>query len=320
MKNWLLFSLLLLLLACENTKQNPAPVETVEPAKPPETPDLAKDPPPLPYQFTYRLGTQDATFDLPGKLTEISGLSLSYDGQFLLANNDENGKIFYLDKTTGKVKTEIKFEGSGDYEGIEMANERIYLVKSNGTIYEVKNPNQENQATKTYKTSLNSDQNVEGLAYDPGTGYLLLACKGKAGKGDEFKHKRAVYAFDISRHNLLATPLFLIDRDQIQKWADGGKEGLTQKLAEFFEPSLADDAFAPSGIAVHPLTREIYVLSSVGKILVVLDASGKILHIEPLDPNLHKQPEGICFDRDGTLFIANEGKGGAGKIFRFPMN
>jgi uncharacterized protein YjiK len=323
MKNWLFLFSLLFFLACENTPKNAPPetqpANTAEPPTPPEAVDLAENPPPLPYNFAYQLNKPNATFSLPGRLTEISGLSLSPDGQFLLANNDEDGKIFYLDKTNGKVKEEIKFESSGDYEGIEMANERIYVVKSNGTIYEVKNPGQKNQETVTHKTSLNSDNNVEGLAFDPNTGYLLLACKGKAGDGDNMKHKRAVYGYDISRKNLIETPVFLIDRDEIQKWAEKGKESLTKKLAEFFEPSLAGDAFAPSGIAIHPLTREIYVVSSVGKILVVIDSTGKILHIEPLDPDIFKQPEGICFDRDGTLFISTEGKGGMGKIFRFGL-
>ncbi len=312
---------MLLLLACENTPKNtvtqPA---TPEPAKPETQTDLENNPPPPPYEFAFRLDEPDATFTMPGKLTEISGLSLTSDGQFLLANNDEEGKIFYLSKENGKVVDEIKFESSGDYEGIEMVGEEIYVVKSNGTIVRVKNSDKKKDRAKSYKTSLNSDNDVEGLAFDPNTGYLLLACKGKAGKGEEFKRKRAVYAFDLAGNELLEKPVFLIGRDEIQKWAGKGSASLTQKLAEFFEPSLADDAFAPSGIAIHPMTREIYILSSVGKILVVLNGNGEILHIEPLDPKLHRQPEGICFDRDGTLFIANEGKDGSGKIFRFAIH
>jgi DNA-binding beta-propeller fold protein YncE len=161
---------------------------------------------------------------------------------------------------------------------------------------------------------------VEGLAFDAAANRLMLACKGKAGKDDRFKRKRAVFAFDLETEKLADEPVFLIDRDEIQRWADSGKGGLTEKLAEFFEPSLADDAFAPSGIAIHPLTKEIFIVSSVGKIVVVLNPTGDIVHLEPLDPELHRQPEGICFDRDGTLFIANEGKGGTAKIFRFSMN
>lgn len=323
MKNWLFLFSFLLLTACENSTQPPSDTsidETPVQPMPPVPAGLEKDNPLPPYEFAYRLDNPAATFSLAGKLKEISGLGLTSDGQYLVANNDEQGKIFLLDKTSGKIVNEINFAEGGDYEGIEMVDETVFVVKSDGTVFEVKNPGKPNQVTNTYKTSLETVQDVEGLGYDPNTGFLLLACKGKAGKGDEFKRKRAVYAFDLGQKILVEKPILLIDRDEIQKWADKGKESLTKKLAEFFEPSLANDAFAPSGIALHPLTREFYILSSMGKIVVVLDASGKILHIEPLDPGLHKQPEGICFDRDGTLFISNEGKDGKGKLMRFDMH
>lgn len=277
-----------------------------------ETPGITESNP-----FLYRLNEPDTVFLLSSSLTEISGLSPASDGRFLLANNDEQGKIFYLDKESGEVVRELILGGQADFEGIEMAGELIFLAQSNGNIHEVEITGTGNLRTTLHKTHLKSENDVEGLGYDPANHRLLLACKGKAGKGVDYKRKRAIYAFDLNQQKLKDDPVFLIDRDEIQKWADEGKNGLTKKLAEFFEPSLADDAFAPSGIAVHPLTGEIYVLSSVGKILVVLDSTGSILHIEPLDPGLHRQPEGICFDRDGTLFISNEGKGGSGKLMRF---
>jgi uncharacterized protein YjiK len=272
------------------------------------------------YRFPYKLFEPNDKFNMPGRLTEISGLGLSADGELLLAVNDEQGKIFYLSKTSGKVANEFKFDKSGDYEGIEMVGENIFVVKSNGTLYEVKKPGTKKQEVETHKNNLNYDYDVEGLGYDETGNRLLLACKGKAGKGGEFAKKRAIYAFDLKEKQLLKDPVFLIDRADIKDWLGKHESSLTKKLAAIFEQSLEDDAFSPSAIAVHPATQEIYILSSVGKILVVLNANGKILHIEPLDPALHRQPEGIAFDRNGTLFISNEGKGKSGKLFRFNMN
>ena len=40
---------------------------------------------------------------------------------------------------TGKIEDELKFHKSGDYEGIEMIGDDIYVTKNNGTIYEIKN-------------------------------------------------------------------------------------------------------------------------------------------------------------------------------------
>lgn len=269
------------------------------------------------YAFPYRLNEPDATISLPSSLVEISGLSLSSDKHFLLINNDEQGKIFFLDKLSGTVVREISFAESADYEGIEQVGESIFLVQSNGTLFEVKKVGLEGQKTIVHKTHLKKGNNVEGLGYDSLSNQLLLACKGKAGEGGKFKRKRAVYAFDLKQKRLLDKPLLLINRDEIQKWKMAGENSFTEKLAAIFDSNLDDDAFAPSGIAVHPVSREIYALSSVGKIVVVLDFVGTILHIEPLDPGLHRQPEGICFDDDGVLFISNEGKGGKGKLMRF---
>lgn len=320
MKKWLLICPILFCLSCGNDTGS-SRHNSEEPGPAAETPAPETSAPPVPpYEFAYRINEPDATFKLPGKLQEISGLSLSIDGESLLAVNDELGEIYYLDKNKGTVIKEVKFESNGDYEGIEAVNNAIYVVKSNGTIYEVKNIGEEKQETTDLKTDLGNAYNVEGLCFDPATGYLLLACKGKAGKGDEYDDKRAVYAYDLSSKKFLETPVLLIDRQEIEKLAEDGKAGATQKLAELFNPSLADDAFAPSGIAIHPLTREIYLVSSIGKILVIINSEGKILHLEPLDPHVHRQPEGITFDRDGTLYIGNEGRGGSGRLLKFSLH
>ena len=75
--------------------------------------------------------------------------------------------------------------------------------------------------------------------------------------------------------------------------------------------------FGPSGIAVHPLSGDIYVLSSRGKILVQLDAEGKYLDAWKLDKKNFKQPEGICFAPNGDMYISNEGRGGKANLLHF---
>ena len=50
---------------------------------------------------------------------------------------------------------------------------------------------------------------------------------------------------------------------------------------------------------------------------MVISQEGQLLHIEKLRKEVHAQPEGLCFDQDGTLYIANEGKGAKGRILRF---
>ena len=66
-----------------------------------------------------------------------------------------------------------------------------------------------------------------------------------------------------------------------------------------------------------PKTDDIYILSHKGDLMVVVDAKAEIKKIYLLDRDDHKQPEGICFDAQNRLYIANEGKGSKPVIHRY---
>ncbi|MCR9286444.1 MAG: SdiA-regulated domain-containing protein [Bacteroidetes bacterium] len=268
------------------------------------------------FRLPYDLKKPNKTLKLAGKLAEISGLSMTSNGQFLLGHNDEQGKVFFINKETGKIEDELKFHKSGDYEGIEMIGDDIYVTKNNGTIYEIKNAHEKDPKTKEYKTNLSAANDIEGLGFDAKNNRLLLACKAKAGDGKAFKKKRAIYGFDLASKKLIKEPVFLINRDAIKNFVQKNSDRY-EKFLEAFVPEQAASAFSPSGIAIHPNTELVYILSSVGKLLVILTPNGSIHHIEKLNKEIHKQPEGICFEKDGTLWISTEGKGGTAKIFEF---
>jgi len=69
--------------------------------------------------------------------------------------------------------------------------------------------------------------------------------------------------------------------------------------------------------SIHPKTGNYYVLSANAHRLVVMNRNGKTLSSVALDPKLLRQPEGICFSPDGTLFIASEGDGKKGYLLQF---
>jgi uncharacterized protein YjiK len=75
--------------------------------------------------------------------------------------------------------------------------------------------------------------------------------------------------------------------------------------------------FKPSGVAVHPKSGFIFIIGTVGKMLVVLNPEGDLVHLVPLDPELFLQPEGICFSPRGDLYISSEGRGKSGYILKF---
>lgn len=278
----------------------------------------AADPVFPPFEFEYDLKDPVETFELDNDLEEISGLSLTADGQYLIAIQDEDGTVFFVSKENGEIEREVDFWKDGDYEGVEVVGDEIFVVKSSGTLYRIGNATETHLSVDKYNHVLGNKNDVEGLAYDAANNRLLLACKGDAGDGAEYRFKKAIYTFDLTKMRLDSLPVYLISLEDVQAFL-GTSPSIRklQKLLDNFSVEESEFVFGPSGIAVHPITGHYYITSSIGKLLMVLDPSGAILHIEKLDDDIHPQPEGICFDPDGTLYIANEGKGDDGVIHRF---
>ena len=114
-----------------------------------------------------------------------------------------------------------------------------------------------------------------------------------------------MYAFDPGREKVDNDPRYWLSSKKINKFFE--KQG--EKKWE--------GSIGISGIAFHPIERLNYLISSEGKFLIVMDLEGSILSFAKLPRKVFKQPEGICFSKDGTMFISNEGREGAGNILRF---
>ena len=76
--------------------------------------------------------------------------------------------------------------------------------------------------------------------------------------------------------------------------------------------------FKPSAAAIHPLTGQLFILSSVNKVLVIADKNGVPEKVYNINSGLYKQPEGLAFTPEGHLLISNEsGDTGAADILIF---
>ncbi len=258
-------------------------------------------------RFPYDLSQPDTTFILPAKLVEISGLA-NYNDEYLLAVQDEYGILFVIDIVTGVIIREIKFGKRGDYEGIEFVGNEVIVLKSNGTLYKFDYPEEKITEIKAeeVKTSLDKKSEVEGLGYHKDGNRLLIASK-ESGIFDGLKSKgKSVFVYDLSNGELMENPVCSITKKSIKKYINDA--GITL-------PSKID--FKPSAIAVHPITNELYILSSVGKALLIMDMDENILNFTQLNPYLFRQPEGLSFTSDGTMYISNEGMGINAKILKF---
>ena len=242
-------------------------------------------------------------------LQEISGLSLIEEG-ILACVQDELGRVYFYDLDSKKILYNIKFGRSGDYEGVEFVNGKLYVLESNGTLHHFDTTGRRKKEVKaaSIKTPLTAKNDVEGLGLLPGSGRLLMACKEQAGiDGNKVKGK-AVYAYNLNDNRFEKQPFLSIRKSDVTKYIKKNPDNYKIEKAPNFKPS---------GIAVHPKTNKIYLLNSVGKLLIILNEQGVIDDLAVLNSKTFRQPEGICFAPNGDMYIASEGGGGRGYILKF---
>jgi uncharacterized protein YjiK len=221
----------------------------------------------------------------------------------VFAHDDEDPIVYVLNKDNGEIVKRFTV-GSGfmeeDLEGIAIKADTLFLVSSSGDIFAFREPgDREHASFQLFRTALSAKNDVEGLEYDSGTDCLLLACPGAPGKG--FEGQKAVYAFSLQTRTLDAEPRYLIPLKNLK----GKKQ---QK------------DFNPSGIAFHPISGTLFVISADGRALLELNRDGVILGQAEIPSETNSQPEGIVFLRDGTMLIANDGQGEKGTVTVYPMN
>lgn len=252
----------------------------------------------------YNLQSPSATWTLPDELFEISG-NAWIDDKHLLVIEDLHPNLYVvrLDKTAA-IEKKVPFAPEKidkfDIEDVAFNGKTAYALWSHGTIYKIDDW-QTSPKVSNWETGLKKSNNTEGLCYDPLTKKLLVACKNDSGDDDEKKSTRGIYRFDPENGKMESEPFMLIEKADFKKVAD-----------EKFN-------FYPSAIGVHPVTGDIYVLSTKEtKGLARFSHDGKLKDFQWIDKKLMPQPEGLCFAPDGTLYISTEGKHGQpAKILRF---
>jgi len=274
------FILVLIFSACQKKKNRE------------EQPPMVEGP-----RFPYLLQKYSYKYKLPKDLREISGIS-SLGNNLIACVQDELGYIYIYSQKEEKVLREIKFAGDGDYEDIEVVGNDGYVLRSDGVIYKIEDLDGSNRVS-TILTPFDIDNDTEGLCYDQETNSLWIACKAASGIGKHIPFYRTAYAIDLKTNYVDEQPVVSINIPEIQEIAD------------------ARIGFEPSCIAIHPFTGDKYLISSVDKVLIVLDIQNEIKHLRSLNHKGFKQPEGIFFDTNGDMFISNEGRGGKGNILRF---
>lgn len=276
----------LLFFSCQQKKGKSKPEEKAIPA--------ASTLPHTNYDFT----TPDSVWELPDELLELSGICFNKEGK-MLCHEDQNGIIYTYNLRSKTIETATEFAGKGDCEDIAYHNDTVYILRTDGIIFQVADYLTSPKTTEI-STNLGRDNNPEGLCYDQSNNRLLIACKEYSGIPDADKRTKAVYALSLNDKKLQEKPVYTLSRENLAK-AFGSE-------IEIY----------PSSIAVHPISKNIFVIGTrAGRVIAELLPDGTILHVNRLTNHLFIQPEGITFSNNGDMYIANEGKNEAANILLF---
>ena len=252
----------------------------------------------------YKFFKPDAELALHYDLEEISALAY-YKPGVLATVQDESGRLFFINTKDGKIIRSLRFDTTGDYEGVEIIDETAYIIESNGDLFKFKIKDKEELKVKRENTVFTSRNDVEGMGYYDG--YLLAACKASGDiKGNKAEGK-AIYRIDPKDLEVKKKEWLSFEKKDIEKFIK--KRKYFKKIREF----------DPSGIAIHPITKDIYIISA-DKAVLIFDQNHQLKEVVKLDGSLYRQAEGICFAPDGTLYLASEGGGSRGKIVVLSYN
>ena len=260
----------------------------------------------------YHLDKPDKTLELPGLLKEISGVS-DIDQNTVACIQDEKGILFIYDINKNEIKQLFNFGHNGDYEDIAMVGKTVYILRSDGFIFEINDYTSADFKLKSYATEITS-RNNEGLFYDAVNNQLLISTKAKIPKEHELKDMRFIYAFDLKTKKIVFEPVYVFDADAIRKFAHGKDK--PEILGSKKIKDTNEIKFLPSAIAIHPITKNLYLLSATDHMLFIFE-NGSLKHIEKLDHKIFNQAEGITFMKNGDMLISNEGRNAPPTLLRF---
>lgn len=246
-----------------------------------------------PKKFIYKSPphydfSQALPIKLDLKVKEISGVVWDNHKDEFIAHNDESGTIYYLDKNNGGIIREFEFSPSkGDYEDIAIANDIVYVLRSDGMLFRIVADSAGGQKSFDLgQLELSGKDDFETLYYDADRRAMILICKNC--EGDDKKVVSA-YAYYPDSIGFVNKPIYTIDVAKVKE--------LSPRETSRFQPSAA---------RIHPVLKKLFILSSASNQLVIADTSGNVEGVYMLAKKLFPQAEGLTFKTNGEMFIANE--------------
>ena len=227
---------------------------------------------------------------LPDRLNELSGLALTRDGR-LLTVTDESAIVYELDFQSGRLVKAFAFGNpvvKGDFEGIAVVDDLVYLVTSAGRIYLAAEGADGQRVTfDNYDTELGNRCEIEGLTRSENNSRLYILCK-NVRKNSQIKNLM-IFAWSVEDRELLVDESLSLPQSAIQK-------------------KLRVDRLSPSGLTIDRNSGNFVVIAARQRALIEISRDGRLVDARNLTlTTRHRQAEGIELTTNGKLLIADEG-------------
>lgn len=226
-------------------------------------------------------------------LLEISGIDY-IDHDKLVAINDESGKLFFVDPVSGDYEA-FQFGKKGDYEDVVAAGDYYYVLRSDGHIFQIDANGY--KLVNEFESDFGKHVEFESLYYDKMLNQLVLLCK-ECGRGVAGIN---AFRFDLASKTYVPGIYFTIDWQEIRNMAKDNQIECR-----------------PSGAAINPLTNKLFIIASIGKVLLECSREGVLEHVYRINTYHFQQPEGITFAPDGSMYVSNEARQDKATLLFFP--
>ena len=223
---------------------------------------------------------------LPEDMAEISGIAYYPKDTSVFAIIDEAGILFKIPLKNPNHFKQWKFDKKRDFEDLVLIDSTFYALVSNGDIVSIKF---DGDSIHTYRANFSdfskAEDEFESLYATGDSNSLIMVCKSCPDDP-----KKTIGRFKYNYKDTGASY----------------KETISINLAPVAEKHDLNKQLKPSAAAINPVTNELYVLSSIQKLMLIFDENGTFKDYIKLNPAIYKQPEGIAFTPMGDMVISNE--------------
>ncbi|MGQ0704017.1 MAG: hypothetical protein ACT4PM_12875 [Gemmatimonadales bacterium] len=227
-----------------------------------------------------------ARWYLPRRLAEVSGVVITADGR-VLVHNDQIARITEIDIRHGEIIKSFDLGRPvvrGDFEGITRIGDTLLLMTSNGLIYEFREGHDGERVNyRAHDTGLGSECEFEGIASEPASGSVVLACK-------------------VVHRNVPADALVFY------RWRPGAAAADRTPVVVPLGRVRGSEQWKrlhPSDLAIDPENGRWIIVAGREQALIELRPDGSGGSAEPL-PGRHEQPEGVAISAGRMLIIGDE--------------